>query len=84
MQNRNMNLENENKTIQEQEWLDMPEFIQEDMTSKRKIIIHFRNDEDVANFARIINQTITPKQKSTWFPFMENRKCAHLRYDDES
>lgn len=65
-----------------EEWKDMPEFHQEDLTSKRKIVIHFRNDEDVEEFAKLINQEITPKQKSTWFPYMAPRKASHLRYVD--
>jgi|TARA_R110000851_G_scaffold85152_1_gene185259 hypothetical protein len=67
------------------EWIDMPEFHQEDLTSHRKVVIHFRNDEDVEEFAKLIGQKLTPKQKSTWFPNMEPRRYAHLRYvDDES
>ena len=68
----------------EQEWHDMPEFVQEDLTSKRKLIIHFRNDEDVAKFSKLINQSISPKQKSLWHPEMPIRRYAHKRYIDES
>jgi hypothetical protein len=69
----------------EDEWKDMPEFVQEDLTSKRKIIVHFRNDEDVAKFAELMEQKITPKQKSLWYPHMPPRRYAHLRYsNDES
>jgi hypothetical protein len=67
-----------------EEWKDMPEFHQEDLTSHRKVVIHFRNDEDVEEFANLIGQKLTPKQKSTWFPHMEPRRYAHLRYTDES
>jgi hypothetical protein len=67
------------------EWHDMPEFVQEDLTSKRKIIVHFRNDEDVAKFAELINQKITPKQKSLWHPHMPPRRYADKLYvTDES
>ena len=66
------------------EWKDMPEFIQEDLSSFRKIVLHFRNQEDVDAFAKLINQTLTPKQKSTWFPIMEPRRYANKRYVDES
>lgn len=66
------------------EWKDMPEFVQEDLTSKRKIIVHFRNDEDVKAFSQLIGQRITPKQKSLWFPEMEIRRYRHMRYVDES
>jgi hypothetical protein len=64
----------------ENEWKDMPEFIQEDLTSNRKIIVHFRTQEDVIKFSELIRQKITPKQSSLWFPEMPPRRYAHLRY----
>jgi hypothetical protein len=67
----------------EQHWFGMPEFKQEDLTSFRKIVIHFRNDEDVKNFAELIGQKITPKQPSLWYPEMQPRRYAHLRYVKE-
>lgn len=63
-----------------EEWKDMPEFVQEDLTSYRKIFVHFRNDEDVQKFAELINQRITPKQKSLWFPYMAPRRYADKLY----
>lgn len=68
----------------EREWQDMPEFIQEDLTSFRKIVIHFRNQEDVDKFSTLIQQKITPKQKSLWFPQLEIRRYSDKRYVDES
>jgi hypothetical protein len=71
-----------NKPWQEH-WQDMPEFVQEDLRSFRKIVVHFRNQEDVDAFAELIGQTLSPKQPSTWFPKQEHRKASHLRYEDE-
>ena len=65
------------------EWKDMPEFHQEDLTSKRKIVVHFRNNEDVEAFAKLMGQKITPKQKSLWHPFMAPRRYANKRWVDE-
>jgi hypothetical protein len=65
------------------EWQNMPEFVQDDLTSHRKIVLHFRNDGDVERFAKLICQDITPKQPSTWFPVMPPRRYAHLVYNDE-
>ncbi len=76
-----------NKKINEswkQEWIDMPEFHMEDLSSYRKLFVHFRNEEDVQKFAELIGQTITPKQKSLWFPEMPPRRYADKRYVDES
>lgn len=68
----------------EDEWTDMPEFDMVDQSPKRKIVVSFRNDEDVQKFAELIGQNITPKQKSLWYPFMPKRKYADKRYVDES
>ena len=73
------------REIWEKEWVGMPEFVQEDLTSHRKIVIHFRNDEDVLAFQELIGQKLTPKQKSTWVPAMPIRRYANKRYvEDES
>jgi len=66
------------------EWKDMPEFIQEDLTSHRKLIIHFRNDDDVKTFADLIGQKISRKQPSLWYPEMPPRRYAHLRYIEDA
>lgn len=65
-------------------WVNMPEFVQEDLTPYRVINVRFRNEEDVALFEKLMNQQITPKQKTIWFPYAEPRRRAHLRYVDES
>ena len=42
----------------DEEWEDMPEFNQKDLTSHRKIIVHFRDDDDVDEFAKLMEQRI--------------------------
>ena len=65
------------------EWQGMPEFFQEDLMPQRVINLRFRCEEDVQEFAKLIQQTITPKQKALWVPFAEFRRAAHLRWVDE-
>jgi hypothetical protein len=67
-----------------EEWRDMPEFVQEDLTPYRVINVRFRNQEDVDAFEKLMEQKITEKQKTLWFPYAEPRRAAHLRYVDES
>jgi hypothetical protein len=67
-----------------QEWQGMPEFFQEDLTPYRVLNLRFRNEEDVQEFAKLVEQVITPKQKALWFPYAEFRRASHLRYVDES
>ena len=68
----------------EKEWVGMPEFSQQDLTPFRVINVRFKSEDDVLKFAKLIGQTITPKQKALWFPFSEFRRASHLRYVDES
>jgi hypothetical protein len=68
----------------QKEWQGMPEFLQEDLMPFRAINVRFRNEEDVQEFAKLLGQVITPKQKALWFPFAEFRRASHLRYVDES
>tara|TARA_R100000501_G_C2550033_1_gene65094 strand:+ start:39 stop:314 length:276 start_codon:yes stop_codon:yes gene_type:complete len=74
----------QNQHSLEEEWQDMPEFIMEDQTSFRAIKIHFRNNDDVNRFSKIIKQKISPKIKSIWYPKMPKRRYANKRYVDES
>ena len=65
------------------EWQDMPEFEMEDLSSFRKIVVHFRNQEDIDKFAKLIGQKIT-KAPSIWYPEWKKRRYADKRYVDES
>lgn len=68
------------------EWKDMPEFIQEDLTSSIKVIVHFRNEYDFREFEALIGQRLKKNGMtiSCWYPEAEKRRYAHLRYEDES
>ena len=49
-------------------WKNMPEFVQEKLEPHSKIIVRFRTKEDRDEFTKVINQKITKKTKSIWFP----------------
>ena len=66
------------------EWEGMPEFHQPDATAYRQIIVNFKNDEAVAEFAGLIGQVITPKARSIWHPHEEDARYADKRYVSES
>ena len=72
-----------NEIFWKDEWQDMPEFKMEDLSSFRKIVVHFRNQEDIDKFAKLIGQKIT-KAPSLWYPEWEKRRYADKRYVDES
>lgn len=50
------------------EWQDMPEFVQEDKWEYQAIIVRFNSEEDVNNFAKLIEQSIHPTTQSIWYP----------------
>lgn len=55
----------------EKHWLGMPEFDQKDNPPHRKLIINFRNEEDFVEFSKLLDQTLSEKTKSIWFPKLE-------------
>lgn len=52
-------------------WIGMPEFTQEAKKPYQQLIVRFRNEEDVQEFANLIGQKITNKTKSLWHPILQ-------------
>lgn len=67
----------------ETEWRGMPEFNQPDNSAYRQVIVSFEDEEGVAEFFKLINQSYTSKTKSVWFPDRETNKVADLFYYDD-
>lgn len=67
----------------EDEWVDMPEFIQEKQEPYKKITIRFETEEDYKNFANLIKQNLTLKTKSIWFPYKPHVNEYESRWRDE-
>lgn len=51
----------------EKEWQNMPEFVQNDKRSVKKITIHFESFDEIKEFSKLINRKITKKTKYIWF-----------------
>jgi hypothetical protein len=66
------------------EWQGMPEFIQDDLGPVQSVVVHFATLQDVADFAKLIEQKITRRTRSVWFPRAEIGTYADKRYTDES
>ena len=62
------------------EYIGMPEYINNDLSAKRRIIVSFKNDADVDKFAQAIKCAISPKTKSIWFPLVPNERVSHKSY----
>jgi len=78
------NQDDKNELNAELEWSGMPEFNNDDLSPKRQIILSFKTDEDVQLFAKLINQELTTKTKSVWFPKVNDLVQKDKAYSDES
>ncbi len=67
----------------EDTWEGMPEFVQEDQSPHQSILVHFASIEDRQKFSELIDQTITIKTQSVWYPAAEIGTYADKRYIDE-
>ena len=63
-----LDIEDVNEPDWKQHWKGMPEFIQEKDVPYKTIQISFRNEEDYQEFAKMVNQNLTEKTKSIWYP----------------
>lgn len=64
-------------------WTGMPEFSHEDLTPFRSIAIHFAGPKEIADFAALIEQTITERTQSAWYPAAEIGRYSNARYADD-
>lgn len=55
----------------ETQWKGMPTYIQNENKPFKQLILSFRNEEDYNAFAKLIDQNLTPKTKSIWYPKLE-------------
>ena len=50
-------------------WEGMPEYISSnDLMPVQQVIINFLTEEDISQFAKLVQQTITQKTRSLWYP----------------
>jgi hypothetical protein len=77
-----INLFGENDMWKE-EWVDMPEFVQEEVEPYQIIIMRFRCKEDVESFSKLINQKIYETTKSLWYPKLLKRMLTLKRWEDK-
>jgi hypothetical protein len=66
------------------EWKNMPEFVQQKQEPYSKLIIRFETQQDLEEFSKLINQKLTKKTKSIWFPFKSHWGLSKKGWVDES
>ena len=65
-------------------WNGMPEYVSKKQEEYQKVIIRFRNQQDVDAFSKLIGQKVNPESKSIWWPRLQRGDTAGLRYVDGS
>ena len=74
----------EAKNSWQEEWQNMPEYLNIEIKPYRTIRIHFRTKEDYAKFAKLVSQNLTERTKSVWYPKLaKGLYFSKLRYSDE-
>lgn len=68
----------------ELEWNGMPEFEQRKQEAYATLIVRFRNEEDLQEFASRIGQKLKANSQSTWYPELISDDTLSYRYVDES
>ncbi len=66
--------------VWQDEWWDMPEFVQGDLKPFNSITVHFEDEIDQKEFAKLLNQKITPATKYVWYPKSNTKKPSDYRY----
>lgn len=68
----------------EDEWQDMPEFVQQNAQPCQSVLVHFGTVEERNDFAKLLNQTITDKTKYIWYPKYDAEKPSNFLYVTEN
>jgi hypothetical protein len=71
-------------TIPEDEWQDMPEFMQPELKVFRHFIVNCNSQKDVDDFAKMIGQKITDRTKSISIPYRPQEKTTTVYKSDNT
>ena len=52
----------------DKEWVNMPEFDMKNLEPVKQIIVSFKTYGDMNKFAKLIEQPLTDKTQSVWYP----------------
>ena len=63
-----------------EEWQDMPEFVMEDKEPMKQLIVSFRDLEDYEKFSKLIEQPLTERTRSVWYPQVEIETYSDKAY----
>jgi hypothetical protein len=58
----------------QEHWKGMPDFVQEEKKPYKKVNVCFQNKEDYEKFRALMDQPMTDKTKTIWFPPLDREK----------
>ena len=64
-------------------WKGMPEFVQPNAGPIKILLVHFNTKEDMHRFAKLVNQPITARTPSIWFPKVPAEVALDKRWSDK-
>lgn len=65
------------------EWGDMPEYVQERIMPFDEIIVRFKTEQDKVDFFKLLNQVVPGRLQSIWYPKTQKNEAAPQDYVDE-
>ena len=71
------------ETKWQEEWKDMPEFVQNKRDEYATINVRFENKEDMDKFSELVGIKVTKNTLGIWFPKRVGESSSGLVYKDE-
>ena len=65
------------------EWVDMPDYDQENLMPKKTLLVHFENEEDRQEFSKLVKQNLTEKTKFIWYPPQPEFTTKDRQYESD-
>jgi hypothetical protein len=78
------NLQGDTSEHWEKQWVGMPEFKQMDLEPFKSIQINFESESDMLAFSRLVDQKITFKTPSIWYPKAERLSAIDKLWVDKN
>jgi hypothetical protein len=76
-------IESEGAQDPNEEWEGMPEFENKDLSAFKSITVHFESQDELDNFAELVEQAITEKTRFIWYPKREHQNLKELEFSNE-
>ena len=61
-------------------WKGMPAFDQKNNPPYKQIYLNFRNQQDYEEFAKLVDQNLSDKTKSIWYPHLDKDANSLTRW----